>query len=146
MSAHGITDVLCNAIDTRSHDFVLCNYANGDMVGHTGSIPATLAAVETVDACLTRIVAAAERTGTRLLITADHGNCEQMIDPATGGPHTAHTTNPVPFLVIDPTGGDEELRNGGALCDVGPTILRMLGIEQPAEMTGSSLRLSGVSA
>ena len=146
MSAHGITDVLCNAIDTRSHDFVLCNYANGDMVGHTGSIPATLKAVETVDACLTRIVAAAERTGTRLLITADHGNCEQMIDPATGGPHTAHTTNPVPFLVVDPGGGNEELRSGGALCDVGPTILRMLGIDQPDEMTGTSLRPSGVRA
>jgi 2,3-bisphosphoglycerate-independent phosphoglycerate mutase len=146
MSAPGITDVLCNAIDTRSHDFVLCNYANGDMVGHTGSIPATLRAVETVDACLTRIVAAAERSGARLLITADHGNCEQMIDPATGGPHTAHTTNPVPFLIVDPNGGDEDLRTGGALCDVGPTILQMLGIEQPVEMTGTSLRLSGVNA
>jgi 2,3-bisphosphoglycerate-independent phosphoglycerate mutase len=146
MSAPGITDVLCHAIETRSHDFVLCNYANGDMVGHTGSIPATLKAVETVDACLTRVVASAERAGARLLITADHGNCEQMIDPATGGPHTAHTTNPVPFLIVDPAGGDEELRSGGALCDVGPTILRMLGIEQPDEMTGTDLRLSGVRA
>jgi 2,3-bisphosphoglycerate-independent phosphoglycerate mutase len=146
MSAPGITDVLCHAIETRSHDFVLCNYANGDMVGHTGSIPATLRAVETVDACLTRILASAERAGVRLLITADHGNCEQMIDPATGGPHTAHTTNPVPFLIVDPSLGDEELRAGGALCDVGPTILQMLGIEQPDEMTGTSLRLSGVSA
>jgi 2,3-bisphosphoglycerate-independent phosphoglycerate mutase len=146
MSAPGITDVLCHAIETRSHDFMLCNYANGDMVGHTGSIPATLQAVETVDRCLTRIIASAERSGMRLLITADHGNCEQMIDPATGGPHTAHTTNPVPFLIIDPVGGDEELRTGGALCDVGPTILRMLGIEQPDEMTGTDLRLSGVSA
>ena len=146
MSAPGITDVLCHAIETRSHDFMLCNYANGDMVGHTGSIPATLQAVETVDRCLTRVVAAAERAGARLLITADHGNCEQMIDPATGGPHTAHTTNPVPFLIVDPDGGDEELRTGGALCDVGPTILRMLGIERPDEMTGTDLRLSGVSA
>ena len=146
MSAPGITDVLCHAIDTKSHDFVLCNYANGDMVGHTGSIPATLKAVETVDACLTRVVASAERAGVRLLITADHGNCEQMIDPATGGPHTAHTTNPVPFLIVDPAGNDDELRGGGALCDVGPTILRMLGIEQPDEMTGTDLRLSGVSA
>ncbi|HUQ80667.1 MAG TPA: 2,3-bisphosphoglycerate-independent phosphoglycerate mutase, partial [Gemmatimonadaceae bacterium] len=146
MSAPGITDVLCNAIETRSHDFVLCNYANGDMVGHTGSIPATLEAVETVDACLTRIVAAAERTGARLLITADHGNCEMMIDPVTGGPHTAHTTNPVPFLIVDAENGAEELRSGGALCDVGPTILRMLGIEQPDEMTGTDLRLSGVNA
>jgi 2,3-bisphosphoglycerate-independent phosphoglycerate mutase len=146
MSAPGITDVLCHAIETKSHDFMLCNYANGDMVGHTGSIPATLKAVETVDACLTRVLAAAERADVRLLITADHGNCEQMIDPATGGPHTAHTTNPVPFLIVDPSGGDEELRGGGALCDVGPTILHMLGVEQPDEMTGTSLRLSGVSA
>jgi len=146
MSAPGITDVLCNAIETRSHDFVLCNYANGDMVGHTGSIPAVLKAVETVDACLARVVASAERAGARLLITADHGNCEQMIDPATGGPHTAHTTNPVPFLVVDPHGSDEGLRDGGALCDVGPTILRMLGIEQPEEMTGTDLRLTGVNA
>jgi 2,3-bisphosphoglycerate-independent phosphoglycerate mutase len=146
MSAPGITDVLCHAIETKSHNFILCNYANGDMVGHTGSIPATLKAVETVDACLTRVIASAERSGVRLLITADHGNCEQMIDPATGGPHTAHTTNPVPFLVVDPRGGDEGLRTGGALCDVGPTILRMLGLEQPDEMTGQDLRLSGVSA
>jgi 2,3-bisphosphoglycerate-independent phosphoglycerate mutase len=146
MSAPGITDVLCHAIETKSHDFILCNYANGDMVGHTGSIPATLEAVETVDACLTRVLAAAETAGVRLLITADHGNCEMMIDPATGGPHTAHTTNPVPFLVVDPANGEEELRGGGALCDVGPTILRMLGLEQPDEMTGTDLRLSGVSA
>src|SRR5687768_12666094 len=146
MSAPGITDVLCGAIERRSHDFILCNYANGDMVGHTGSIPATVTAVETVDGCLARVVASAERAGARLLITADHGNCEQMIDPATGGPHTAHTTNPVPFLVIDAEGGDEGLREGGALCDVGPTILRMLGVEPPEEMTGTDLRLSGVNA
>ncbi|HEX6600580.1 MAG TPA: 2,3-bisphosphoglycerate-independent phosphoglycerate mutase, partial [Gemmatimonadaceae bacterium] len=140
MSAPGITDVLCAAIESREHDFVLCNYANGDMVGHTGSIPATIAAVETVDRCLARVLASAEAAGTRLLITADHGNCEMMIDPETGGPHTAHTTNPVPFLVVDhrePVG----LRDGGALCDVGPTILHMLGLEQPAEMTGRDLRL-----
>jgi 2,3-bisphosphoglycerate-independent phosphoglycerate mutase len=138
MSAPGITDVLCAAIAGREHDFVLCNYANGDMVGHTGSIPATLKAVETVDRCLARVVAAAEGVGARLLVTADHGNCEMMIDPATGGPHTAHTTNPVPFLVI----GDEgrALRDGGALCDVGPTILGLLGLEQPTEMTGRDLR------
>jgi 2,3-bisphosphoglycerate-independent phosphoglycerate mutase len=145
MSAAGVTDVLVNAIDRRTHDFMLCNFANGDMVGHSGSLAATIRACETVDACLTRIVAAAERSGTRLLITADHGNCEMMIDPATGGPHTAHTTNPVPFLVIDPS-GDQPLREGGALCDVGPTLLRMLGVEQPAEMTGMDLRLAGVNA
>ena len=141
MSAAGITDVLCSAISAREHDFVLCNYANADMVGHTGSIPAILKAVETVDACLARVVAAAAAAGARLLVTADHGNCEMMIDPATGGPHTAHTTNPVPFLVVDGEAG-HGLRDGGALCDVGPTILRLLGLEQPVEMTGRDLRLS----
>jgi 2,3-bisphosphoglycerate-independent phosphoglycerate mutase len=141
MSAPAITDVLCAAIEAREHDFVLCNYANGDMVGHTGSIPATIAAVETVDTCLARVLASAEAAGTRLLITADHGNCEMMIDPATGGPHTAHTTNPVPFLVVDHREA-LGLRDGGALCDVGPTILRMLGLDQPPEMTGRDLRLA----
>jgi len=141
MSAAGITDVLCSAITAREHDFVLCNYANADMVGHTGSVPAILKAVETVDQCLARVVAAAEKAGARLLVTADHGNCEMMIDPATGGPHTAHTTNPVPFLIVD-NDGKHGLRTGGALCDVGPTILRLLGIEQPSEMTGRDLRLS----
>ena len=140
MSAPGITDVLCSAIMARDHDFILCNYANGDMVGHTGSIPATLKAVEVVDQCLARIVAAATESGARLLVTADHGNCEMMIDPLTGGPHTAHTTNPVPFLIVD-EGGRHGLRKGGALCDVGPTILRLLGLEQPSEMTGLDLRL-----
>jgi 2,3-bisphosphoglycerate-independent phosphoglycerate mutase len=138
MSAPGITDVLCKSIEARSHDFILCNYANADMVGHSGSIEATIKAVETVDDCLARVLKAAEKSGTRLLITADHGNAEMMIDPATGGPHTAHTTNPVPFVVV----GDESvrsLRGGGALCDVGPTILQMMGITQPAEMTGTTL-------
>ena len=144
MSAFGITDVLCRSIDARDHAFTLCNYANGDMVGHTGNFAATVRACEVVDECLTRIVATAERAGARLLITADHGNCEMMIDPATGGPHTAHTTSPVPFLLVDPQGSDGPkhtlLRTGGALCDVGPTILGMLGVEQPREMTGRDLR------
>ena len=138
MSAPGITDGLCNALQSRSHDFILCNYANADMVGHSGSMEATIKAVETVDECLSRILTSAERSGARLLITADHGNAEMMIDPATGGPHTAHTTSPVPFVVV----GDESiraLRPGGALCDVGPTILNMMGIGQPPEMTGTNL-------
>jgi 2,3-bisphosphoglycerate-independent phosphoglycerate mutase len=139
MSAPGITDVLVRALERRSHDFILCNYANGDMVGHSGSLPATIQAVETVDRCLARIVKAARDAGVRLLVTADHGNCEMMLDPATGGPHTAHTTNPVPFVVLDPD-GERPLRSGGALCDVGPTILAMLGIERPGEMTGVDLR------
>jgi 2,3-bisphosphoglycerate-independent phosphoglycerate mutase len=141
MSAAGVTDVLCNAISEARHDFILCNYANGDMVGHSGSLPATIRAVETVDQCLARVLPVAQRTGTRLLITADHGNCEQMIDPDTGGPHTAHTTNPVPFVLVD---GDAEppLRSGAALCDVGPTVLSLLGVEVPPEMTGADLRVA----
>ena len=139
MSADGVTDVLCRAIGTGDYDFTLCNYANCDMVGHTGVLPAVIAAVETVDRCLTRVLAACERAGARLLVTADHGNCEVMIDPEGGGPHTAHTTNPVPFVLVDPA-ADRPLRDGGALCDVGPTILSMLGLEQPGEMTGRDLR------
>ncbi|GAC1480579.1 MAG: 2,3-bisphosphoglycerate-independent phosphoglycerate mutase [Gemmatimonadaceae bacterium] len=139
MSADGVTDVLCRAIQQAHHDFILCNYANGDMVGHTGSIAATVRAVETVDRCLARVLSSAETTGARVLITADHGNCEMMIDPVTGGPHTSHTTNPVPLVLVDPH-EDVPLRTGGALCDVGPTILQLMGIDQPAEMTGRSLR------
>jgi 2,3-bisphosphoglycerate-independent phosphoglycerate mutase len=97
-----------------------------------------LKAVETVDACLGRILAAAERANATLLVTADHGNCELMIDPETGGAHTAHTTNPVPLVAV--RAGAAALRTGGALCDVGPTVLRLLGIEPPTEMTGRDLR------
>ncbi len=139
MSAAGITDVLCASLDAREHDFTLCNFANADMVGHTGSMDATIRAVETIDRSLTRIVESARRSGTRLLITADHGNAEMMIDPATGGPHTAHTSNPVPIIFMDPDGREPELRGGGALCDVGPTVLTMLGVETPPEMTGIDL-------
>jgi 2,3-bisphosphoglycerate-independent phosphoglycerate mutase len=140
MSAAGVTDVLCNAITGREHDFILCNYANADMVGHSGSLPATIAAVEAVDGCLARVVRAVESTGSRLLITADHGNAEYMIDEESGGPHTAHTCSPVPFVLIDPA-GDRALRAGGALCDVGPTVISLLGIGKPLEMTGVDLRI-----
>jgi 2,3-bisphosphoglycerate-independent phosphoglycerate mutase len=138
MSAPGITDVLCSAIAGKEHDFILCNYANADMVGHSGSLAATIQAVETVDTCLSRVLAAAESAGIRLLITADHGNAEMMIDPESGGPHTAHTSNPVPLVSI----GDADapaFRDGGALCDVAPTILGMFGMDQPEEMTGTPL-------
>ena len=101
MSAEGITDVLCRTLRAREHDFLLCNFANADMVGHTGVAPAIIRAVETVDRCLGRIVAACESSGTRLLVTADHGNCEMMLDPETGGPHTAHTTSPVPLVAVN---------------------------------------------
>jgi len=139
MSAPGVTDVLCKAIEAKQHDFILCNYANGDMVGHSGVLSAAVKAVEVVDGCLARALGSAERAGATLLVTADHGNCELMIDPTTDGPHTAHTTNPVPLLIV----GDDAkgpLRHGGALCDVGPTLLRMLDVEPPREMTGRDLR------
>lgn len=138
MSAADITDTLCAALDRHEHDFVLCNYANADMVGHTGVMPAVISAVETVDRCLERVLVTAERVNASVLVTADHGNCEMMIDPTTGGVHTAHTTNPVPLVAV--RSGAERLRAGGALCDVGPTVLRMLGIEPPPEMTGRDLR------
>ena len=137
MSAAGITEVLCGALAKRSHDFILCNYANADMVGHTGVLPAVITAVETVDQCLGRVLKAAETAGATVLVTADHGNCELMIDPDTGGPHTAHTTNPVPLVAV--RGPSTPLRAGGALCDVGPTVLGLLGLEPPPEMTGRDL-------
>jgi 2,3-bisphosphoglycerate-independent phosphoglycerate mutase len=138
MSAAGVTDVLCKALEAGQHDFILCNYANGDMVGHSGVLPAAVKAVETVDRCLERVLRSAERRDATLLVTADHGNCELMIDPVSGGPHTAHTTNPVPFVVV----GDDAktLRHGGSLRDVGPMILNLLGVEVPSEMTGRDLR------
>jgi 2,3-bisphosphoglycerate-independent phosphoglycerate mutase len=137
MSAEGITEALCRCIITGTHEFVLCNYANADMVGHTGVLPAVIKAVETVDRCLERVVASADQAGCRVLITADHGNCEMMIDPTTGGVHTAHTTNRVPFVAVGT--GAKTLRSGGSLRDVAPTVLSLLGLEPPAEMTGRDL-------
>jgi len=140
MSAIEVTDGLCRAVESETYEFVLCNYANGDMVGHTGVLDAAIRAMECVDQCLTRVLASAEQAGARVILTADHGNCETMIDPVTGGPHTSHTTNPVPFTIVDPD-GDRPIRSGGALCDVGPTVLAMLGLPQPSDMTGRDLRL-----
>jgi 2,3-bisphosphoglycerate-independent phosphoglycerate mutase len=137
MSADGIADTLIRAVARRDHGFYLCNFANADMVGHTGVMPAVIQAVETVDRCLARILSAADTHGARVMITADHGNAEMMTDPLTGGPHTAHTTNPVPVVALGQ--GTAGLRSTGALCDVAPTILHLLGLEQPAEMTGRSL-------
>jgi 2,3-bisphosphoglycerate-independent phosphoglycerate mutase len=145
MSAPGVTDVLCKAIAAKQHDFILCNYANGDMVGHSGVLAAAVKAVETVDSCLARVLTTADTAGrgaggATVMVTADHGNCELMIDPATGGPHTAHTTNPVPFVIVGEGAPARHLRAGGSLRDVGPTILNLLGIEPPDEMTGRDLR------
>jgi len=140
MSAPGVTDVLCKAIADQQHDFILCNYANGDMVGHSGVLAAAVKAVETVDQCLARVLTTAETANATVLVTADHGNCELMIDPATGGPHTAHTTNPVPFVMVGEGAGAKHLRASGSLRDVGPTILQLMGIEPPKEMTGQDLR------
>lgn len=141
MSAAAVCDVLCEALTSRSHDFILCNFANGDMVGHTGSLPAAIRAVETLDACLARVLEAARTSGAQLIITADHGNCDVMVDPDTGAPHTAHTTNPVPFIIRDPE-AEWLLHDDGALCDVGPTALAMLGLAQPPDMTGRDLRVA----
>ena len=136
MSAAGITEVLCEAMRHGKREFFLANFANADMVGHTGVLPAVIKAVEAVDESLGRILATAESVGARVLVTADHGNAEQMLDPVTGGPHTFHTTNPVPFVTF---GARHTLDSGGALCDVAPTVLALLGLQQPAEMTGHSL-------
>jgi 2,3-bisphosphoglycerate-independent phosphoglycerate mutase len=136
MSAAELTLRAVAAIEAAGHDLIVLNFANPDMVGHTGSLPAAVLAVETVDGCLGRLVAAVEAKGGALLITADHGNCELMRDPVTGGPHTAHTTNPVPVLLVG--GGDHTLHDG-RLADIAPTLLRLMGLDQPAEMTGCCL-------
>ena len=122
-------------------DVIIVNFANADMVGHSGKIEPTIKAVETVDACLGEIEKAVRAKGGAILITADHGNAEMMIDPVTGGPHTAHTTNPVPFIVMAEDAKQYSLKPNGSLRDISPTILGMLGINEPKEMTGTDLRL-----
>jgi len=120
---------------------VIVNFANADMVGHSGKIEPTVKAVETVDACLGQIETAVRAKGGAMLITADHGNAEMLIDPVTGGPHTAHTTNPVPFILVAENSKQFTLKSGGSLRDISPTILGMLNIPEPKEMTGSDLRV-----
>jgi 2,3-bisphosphoglycerate-independent phosphoglycerate mutase len=139
MSAHEITAELLQQLDKDRFAVVVGNFANPDMVGHTGVLPAAVRAVEVVDECLGRIAEAVLARGGALLITADHGNCEVMRDPVTGQPHTAHTTLPVPFVLVQ-QGARGPLRDGGALEDVAPTILGLLGIAPPKEMTGRDLR------
>ena len=136
MSAEEVTDAFVGAI-RDGFDLIVCNYANPDMVGHTGSLPAAIAACEAVDRGLARVRAALDEAGGAMIVTADHGNCEVMIDPVTGGPHTAHTTNLVPVALV---GGPPGARlRDGRLADVAPTLLDLLGLPQPPEMTGQSL-------
>ncbi len=138
MSAFPVTEELLSRIDEDKYDVIVLNLANCDMVGHTGIIPAAIKAVEAVDACVGMLVAKVREKEGAALITADHGNAEQMRDE-NGAPFTAHTTNPVWFVVVDDTRKGATLREGGRLADIAPTILKMLGIEQPREMTGESL-------
>ena len=136
MSCAEVTDRFVAAIQDR-YDLIVVNYANPDMVGHTGDLDAAISACEAVDTGLGRVMAALKEVGGAMIVTADHGNCEMMIDPETGGAHTAHTLNPVPVAVI---GGPEgaALENG-RLADLAPTVLELMGLAQPAEMTGRSL-------
>ncbi len=137
MAADEVGDWLVKAIDDR-YDLIVVNFANPDMVGHTGSIPAAIAACEAVDDGLGKALAALEKRGGAMIVTADHGNCELMVDPVTGGPHTAHTTNLVPVILVGGPAG-ASLRAGGRLADLAPTVLALMGLPQPAEMTGKSL-------
>ena len=137
MSAPELTDKAVEAIGSGKYDLIVLNFANPDMVGHTGSLPAAIKAVEAVDTGLGRIVAAIEQAGGALLVTADHGNCELMRDPETGGPHTAHTTLPVPVILLG--AGNMTLAGGGRLADIAPTLLELMDLPKPAEMTGVSL-------
>jgi 2,3-bisphosphoglycerate-independent phosphoglycerate mutase len=136
MSAIEVTDKLVDAIASGKYDAIVCNYANGDMVGHTGNLEAAVKAVETLDACIGRVVAAARAAGAEVLITADHGNCERMYDPATAQPHTAHTLNRVPLVYV---GRPATMASDGALQDIAPTMLSLMGLPQPSEMTGKPL-------
>ncbi len=140
MSAYEVGERAVAEIASGRHDALVLNFANGDMVGHTGVLEAAVRAIEAVDANLRRVVEKVWEGGGAAIVTADHGNAESMIDPETGGPHTAHTTNPVPLVLADPGAAETRLREDGALEDVGPTLLGMLGIDPPSEMTGLDLR------
>jgi 2,3-bisphosphoglycerate-independent phosphoglycerate mutase len=139
MSAAGVAEAVVNAIESGTYDFVLVNFANPDMVGHTGNLEAAIHANEAVDAGIGRVAKAVQKMRGALIITADHGNCELMRDPATGAPHTAHTLNPVPLIYVNDDDNKVRLRTGGRICDVAPTMLGLLGLETPAAMTGVPL-------
>jgi 2,3-bisphosphoglycerate-independent phosphoglycerate mutase len=138
MSAPGITETLVADLDRRVHDVIICNFANADMVGHTGNLDATIAAIETLDECMGRIMAALERAGGTAISNADHGNAEQVWDDALNAPHTAHTSNPVPVILCHERFVGSKLRDG-SLRDVAPTMLELMEIEKSPEMTGNSL-------
>jgi 2,3-bisphosphoglycerate-independent phosphoglycerate mutase len=142
MSAPEVTDKLVEAITSKAYDLIVVNFANGDMVGHTGILSAAIAAVECLDASLGRLETAIKSVGGAMLITADHGNCEMMTDPETGEPYTQHTVGSVPVLLVNPPAGAGQLTDG-RLADVAPTILELMGLPQPAAMTGRSLLPSG---
>jgi 2,3-bisphosphoglycerate-independent phosphoglycerate mutase len=147
MSAAGIADAVVKAVSDTAFDVIIVNFANADMVGHSGKLEPTIKAVETVDRELGRVYRAVKQRGGALLVTADHGNAEMLIDPATGGPHTAHTTNPVPLILItDAPNGTVSLRPEGSLRDISPTILRLLKLDKPKEMTGGDLRVVSPAA
>lgn len=139
MSAYAVTEEAVRRIEQDLYDFIVINYANPDMVGHTGHLQAAIKAVAVVDECVGRITRAVLDRGGCLIITADHGNCEQMIDPATGGPHTSHTAYPVELIVVSPSFDGRRLRTGGRLSDVAPTLLDLMGLDKPKEMSGTSL-------
>ena len=140
MSAGGIADAVVKAVEDTAFDLIVVNFANADMVGHSGKLEPTIKGVETVDACLGRIYQALRQRGGSLIVTADHGNAELMVDPVTGGPHTAHTTNPVPFILVNEDANHYSLRPNGSLRDISPTLLGMLGLDKPGQMTGGELR------
>ncbi|SDK71645.1 2,3-bisphosphoglycerate-independent phosphoglycerate mutase [Natronincola ferrireducens] len=137
MSAEEVTEALLGELDKDKYDFIVLNYANPDMVGHTGVMEAAIKALEKVDSCLGRVIEKLLQKGGKAIVTSDHGNSEELIDEITGGPITAHTTNPVPLIVVGQRG--VELRDNGKLCDIAPTLLELMGLEKPDEMTGSSL-------
>ena len=139
MSAFEVTDEVIKRIESGKYDVIILNYANCDMVGHTGVMNAAVEAVEAVDQCLGRVVEAIRATGGKVIITADHGNAEKMIDYDTGEPHTAHTNNPVPVILVDDSQKDVKLRQGGRLADIAPTLLDLMGLEKPEDMTGETL-------
>ncbi|MGH9470799.1 MAG: 2,3-bisphosphoglycerate-independent phosphoglycerate mutase, partial [Terriglobia bacterium] len=141
MSAAGIRDTVVKAVNDGAFDVLIINFANADMVGHSGKLDAAVKAVEAVDASLGEIERAVRAKGGAMMITADHGNAELMVDPETGGPHTAHTTNPVPMILVTPDAVQTSLRDGGVLADVAPTLLGVLGIQPPKEMEGRDLRI-----